>query len=136
MASIFLFINPKAYWYLESKIKIIPTSPTTLNYPLSLRENSEMKKVFLRIFFLMLLLLPLYTLAQESKATRGQKKAEAKKREQTMNEKKAEIEGRKQHMAIQTPDVRKRMKKSKKEANRWNQGRRKFFIARWFEKKK
>ena len=95
-----------------------------------------MKKVLLKIFFLLLLLLPLYTLAQESKATKGQKKAEAKKKEQVMNEKKAEIEGRKMHNAIQTKEVRKRMKKSKKDANRWNQGRRKFFIARWFEKKK
>ena len=83
-----------------------------------------------------MLLLPLISLAQESKATKGQKKAESKKKEQVMNEKKAEIEGRKMHSAIQTKEVRKRMKKSKKEANRWNQGRRKFFIARWFEKKK
>ena len=95
-----------------------------------------MKKILLRVGFLLLLLLPLYTLAQESKATKGQKKGEAKKKEQAMNEKKAEIEGRKMHNAIQTKEVRKRMKKSKKDANRWNQGRRKFFIARWFEKKK
>ena len=96
-----------------------------------------MKKTLLKIFFLLLLLLPLYTLAQESpQATKAQKKAESKKKEQVMNEKKAEIEGRKMHNAIQTKEVRKRMKKSKKEANRWNQGRRKFFIARWFEKKK
>lgn len=85
----------------------------------------------------MLMLLPVFVLAQENpKATKGQKKAEAKKQEQMMNEKKAEIEGRKQHMAIQTKEVRKRMKKSKKDANRWNKGTRKFFIARWFEKKK
>ena len=96
-----------------------------------------MKKTLLKIFFLLLLLLPLYTLAQESpQATKAQKKAESKKKEQVMNEKKAEIEGRKMHNAIQAKEVRKRMKKSKKDANRWNQGKRKFFIARWFEKKK
>lgn len=86
---------------------------------------------------LALMLLPVFALAQESpKATKAQKRAESKKKEQAMNEKKAEIEGRKMHSAIQTKEVRKRMKKSKKEANRWNKGKRKFFIARWFEKKK
>ena len=83
------------------------------------------------------MLLPVFALAQDSpKATKAQKKAEVKKEQQKMNEKKAEIEGRKMHQAIQTKEVRKRMKKSKKEADRWNTGRRKFFIARWFEKKR
>ena len=96
-----------------------------------------LKKVLIRIFILVLMLLPVIAIAQESpKATKAQKKAESKKREQQMNEKKAEIEGRKMHKAIQTKEVRKRMKKSKKDANRWNKGKRKFFIARWFEKKK
>ena len=86
----------------------------------------------------MLMLLPVVAFAQEgnSKATKAQKKADAKKQERAMNEKKAEIEGRKMHQAIQTKEVRKRMKKSKKEADRWNKGKRKFFIARWFEKKR
>jgi len=99
-----------------------------------------MKKTLIRIFLLTLLLVPVFALSQESssdsKATKGQKKAESKKKEQVMNEKKAEIEGKKQHAAIQTKEVRERMKKSKKEANRWNQGKRKFFLIRWFEKKK
>lgn len=98
-----------------------------------------MKQIRIKIFTLIVMLLPVFALAQESssspKATKGQKKAEAKKQEQQMNEKKGEIEGRKMHKAMQTPEVRKRMKKSEKEANRWNTGRRKFFIARWFEKK-
>lgn len=84
-------------------------------------------------------MLPVFTLAQESdspKATKAQKKADAKKQERLMNEQKAEIEGRKMHKAIQTKEVRKRMKKSKKEADRWNTGRRKFFLVRWFEKKR
>ena len=93
-------------------------------------------KVFRKIL-LLLLVLPAFALAQDSpKATKAQKKAEAKKEQRLMNEKKAEIEGRKMHKAIQTKEVRKRMKKSKKEADRWNTGRRKFFIARWFEKKR
>ena len=98
-----------------------------------------MKKVLTRIFFLLLLALPVFAFAQESespKATKAQKKADAKKQERVMNEKKAEIEGRKMHKAIQTKEVRKGMKKSEKEANRWNTGRRKFFIVRWFEKKR
>lgn len=86
----------------------------------------------------MLILLPIVAFAQDSspKATKAQKKADAKKQEQQMNEKKAEIEGRKMHQAIQTKEVRKRMKKSKKEADRWNKGTRKFFLVRWFEKKR
>jgi Ni/Co efflux regulator RcnB len=97
-----------------------------------------MKKVWIKIAALMIIL-PLFALAQDSdspKATKGQKKAEAKKEQRLMNEKKAEIEGRKMHKAIQTKEVRKRMKKSAKEANRWNTGNRKFFLVRWFEKKK
>ncbi len=102
-----------------------------------MRKNIIMKRIRIKIFTLLVMLLPVFALGQESpKATKGQKKAEAKKEEQAMNEKKAEIEGRKMHKAIQTPEVRKRMKKSEREANRWNTGRRKFFIARWFEKKK
>ena len=86
----------------------------------------------------MLMMLPVIAVAQDSnpKATKAQKKADAKKQEQQMNEKKAEIEGRKMHKAIQTKEVRKRMKKSEKEANRWNKGKRKFFLVRWFEKKR
>src|SRR5258705_6034136 len=97
-----------------------------------------MKKVWLKIVVLTLMLLRVFAFAQDSNptATKAQKKADSKKQEQAMNEKKAEIEGRKMHQAIQTKEVRKRMKKSKKEANRWNTGRRKFFIARWFEKKR
>lgn len=98
----------------------------------------RMMRLFRRILFL-LLALPVFVLAQEGstpKATKAQKKAETKKKERLMNEKKAEIEGRKMHQAIQTKEVRKRMKKSKKEADRWNTGKRKFFIARWFEKKR
>lgn len=96
-----------------------------------------MKNILKLILVLAITLLPVLALAQENpKATKGQKKAETKKKEQVMNEKKAEIEGRKMHSAIQAKEVRKRMKKSKKEANRWNKGKRKFFIARWFEKKK
>jgi hypothetical protein len=97
-----------------------------------------MKKVWLKIVTLMLMLLPVFAFAQDSspKATKAQKKADAKKQEHVMNEKKAEIEGRKMHQAIQTKEVRKRMKKSAKEADRWNKGKRKFFIARWFEKKR
>src|SRR5689334_13908496 len=97
-----------------------------------------MKKVWLKIVVLMLMMLPVIAVAQDSnpKATKAQKKADAKKQEQQMNEKKAEIEGRKMHKAIQTKEVRKRMKKSEKEANRWNKGKRKFFLVRWFEKKR
>src|SRR5258705_9590685 len=89
-----------------------------------------MKKVWLKIVVLMLMLLRVFAFAQDSnpKATKAQKKADSKKQEQAMNEKKAEIEGRKMHQAIQTKEVRKRMKKSKKEANRWNTGRRKFSL--------
>ncbi|MCI0618916.1 hypothetical protein L0244_38580, partial [bacterium] len=104
-----------------------------------LRKNIEMRRVWIKIFAFMLMLLPVFALAQESespKATKAQKRAEAKKKERLMNEQKAEIEGRKMHKAIQTKEVRKRMKKSEKEANRWNTGRRKFFIVRWFEKKR
>jgi hypothetical protein len=40
------------------------------------------------------------------------------------------------HKRIQTKKVRKRMKESSRAANRHNEGKREFFLRRWFRKKR
>ncbi|MCC6370914.1 MAG: hypothetical protein IT236_07920 [Bacteroidia bacterium] len=40
------------------------------------------------------------------------------------------------HKRLQTKTVRKRMKKSRKSATRYNNNSREFFLVRWFRKKK
>lgn len=40
------------------------------------------------------------------------------------------------HKRLQTKYVRRRMKNSRKSANRYNQNKREFFVVRWFKKRK
>src|SRR5262245_55022211 len=68
----------------------------------------------------------------------GSKKEKAalkKKEKQQVQLEKAIAKAKKQHYKNQTKDVRKRMKKSQKEANRRNSNKKEFFLKRWFTKK-
>ena len=67
-----------------------------------------------RLLFLFLVLMPLLTHAQDSNASKSQKKAEKKKEQRVQDAKKAELKGKKRHLKIQDKKVRKRMKKNKK----------------------
>jgi hypothetical protein len=67
-----------------------------------------------RLFFLFLVLIPLFAAGQDSNASKSQKKAEKKKEQRVQDAKKAELKGKKRHMKIQDKKVRKRMKKNKK----------------------
>lgn len=89
------------------------------------------------IFLLIILFLSSNTFAQkakEAKPTKAQKKAEGKKAEQLKNEKQMEQSGKEFHFSIQTKETQKRMKQSKREANRINANKRKPFWERWFVK--
>lgn len=71
--------------------------------------------IFLRrIMLVLFVLIPLAASAQDSNASKGQKKAEKKKEQRVEDAKKAELKGQKRHMKIQDKQVRKRMKKNKK----------------------
>jgi len=63
------------------------------------------------LFILALLVVPAAVVNAQSKASTVQKKADKKKEANIEKQKKGELKGRKRHMALQTKDVRKRMKK-------------------------
>jgi len=64
-----------------------------------------------------------------------QKKAMKKKEEQKAKGEKAEAQERKHQYKIQTHEVKKRMKKSKKDAERVNENKKESFFKRLFKKK-
>lgn len=68
---------------------------------------------------------------EKRKKELAEKEEERKEKAEEMKEKRKE-----QHMEIQTKETRKRMKKNRKKANRYNKGKRKFFLIRWFEQLK
>jgi hypothetical protein len=68
-------------------------------------------------------------------SARQQKKADKKKLEQKkLGEKAIEI-GKKRHEKLQTKEVRKRMRQSKRKASLNNAHQQEFFLKRWFRKK-
>ena len=67
----------------------------------------------------------------ESKQKQYDKKKEVKQKDMQ----KESVKARERHMKIQEKEVRKRMKKSLKEAKRHNSSKGKPFFIRWFSKK-
>jgi len=92
---------------------------------------------------LLLVMIPGYVLSQDLDAhspkpapgSHQQRAADLKKKKQEAKALKAEEKGRKQHMKIQSRQTRKMMKKSKHTSKQWNEGKREFFLKRWFRKK-
>ncbi len=81
-----------------------------------------------KLFFLLLLFIPLMALGQdEVKPTKKQKKAEAKKEQRVQDSKKAEIKGKKRHMKLQDKQTRKRMKQHKRKGKAYVSRRPGFF---------
>lgn len=64
-----------------------------------------------------------------------QKQYDKKKEVKQQNMQKESVKARERHMKIQEKEVRKRMKKSLKEAKRHNASKGKPFFIRWFSKK-
>ncbi len=111
-----------------------------VNYNFEIRWRLSAKLVVLLIA-----LLPLFATAQDinarspqpnKKATSQQQKAEKKKERQRIKMENAEAQNLKHAEKLQTREVRKRMKKSRKKADAWNAHRKEFFLKRWFRKKK
>jgi hypothetical protein len=59
-----------------------------------------------------------------------------KKKKQEKAEKKAEKKAKKHQLDIQTKDTQKRMKKNRKRANNYNEGKKKRFWNGWFKPKR
>lgn len=73
--------------------------------------------------------------AQEGESIKKQeKRLEKKKEERDKGNEKAKQEGIDRHESIQDKETRKRMKKNKKKANRYNSGKKEPFYKRWFKK--
>ncbi len=90
-----------------------------------------------RTGIILILLLTCLQVGFAQSATKAQKKAEQKKEQQARIAKKAEEKGRKRHEAIQTKDVRKKMKRNKKRYNHVDSyDRRPNFIQRIFKRKR
>lgn len=97
-----------------------------------------------KIFLLLLVAMPVFSLAQDlnskspqpdKSSTKQQKKAEKKKEQRRIQQENSEANNLKNAEKLQTKEVRKRMKKSRKKADDWNAHRREFFLKRWFRKK-
>ena len=97
-----------------------------------------------KLFLLLIAALPFLSSAQDVNSnspkpnkgsTRMQKKAEKKKEKQKIQQENSEAQNLKHAEKLQTKEVRKRMKKSRKKADNWNSHRREFFLKRWFRKK-
>lgn len=73
--------------------------------------------------------------AQEGESIKKQeKRLEKKKEERAEGNEKVKQEGIDRHESIQDKKTRKRMKKNKKKANRYNDGKKEPFYKRWFKK--
>jgi hypothetical protein len=72
--------------------------------------------------------------AQDNKPNKVQKKADKKKEQRVENEKKSEIKGRKRHMALQTKDVRRRMRRHSHYVNSEQLHRKRGFFYRLFHR--
>ena len=98
-----------------------------------------MKSFVKKIILFLLFLFPLFVFSQETPTqqssgpkTKGQKRAEQKQEEQKQRAEQSEVAGKKRQMEIQTKEVRKRMKKAQKEADRVNHNQKRPFYERWF----
>ena len=102
--------------------------------------NRREKKFFIigSITFVLLCVLPQNSFAQSKKVDRTVEKRQEqlKKQEEIKKEKSAEqMEARRQkHIDIQTKEVQKRMKRSKRKSKRINDNRKESFLSRWFRK--
>lgn len=93
-----------------------------------------MKPAIRRLLLLLLLIIPLMVSAQDNKPNKAQKKADKKKEQRIENEKKSEIKGRKRHQAIQSKEVRKRMKQHNRYVNRAQSHKKRGFLYRLFHR--
>ncbi len=100
-----------------------------------------------RLTLIILSCLALHTMPAQDKGT-GPKEKTLKSERKVRRELRAEAKEKRRkeraerkavknyHKRLQTKEVRKRMKASRKTAIRHNQNKREFFLVRWFKKKK
>ncbi len=101
-----------------------------------------MKYIVRVIFFVFILTVPVYTIAQEAKpsienspaTTKAQrKKAKEKWKAQRKEEMTHKKEIKVHHKRIQSKDTRKRMRQEKRKSERLRTNKKEFFLVRWFK---
>ena len=93
-----------------------------------------MKSLLKKLLLLLLIMVPVALYAQDNKPNKVQKKADKKKEQRVESQKKGELKGRKRHMALQTKEVRKRMKKHSRYVNNQQLHRKRGFVYRIFHR--
>jgi hypothetical protein len=92
-----------------------------------------MKSWHKKILFFIIASMPVIATAQDLDAhspkqndpvSKQQRSAEKKKAGRKVNEEKADQKARKRAMDLQTKEVKKRMKKNRKQADKWNENKR------------
>ncbi len=90
-----------------------------------------------RIFFLLLILIPLLGSTSCNMFRKGPSKAvqeNEERQEEQAEEQRAEYEKKKErHISIQTDETKERMKKMQNRSERYNYNKKKFFLVRWWE---
>ncbi len=93
-----------------------------------------------RVLFLLLfglfLLQPSIAFSQDDKEKDGRTRKEQMEKQEKKKEeaKKAREKAKEKHMEMQSKRTKKDLKKLNRRSNRWNRGRRKFFLVRWYER--
>lgn len=98
-----------------------------------IRPNGKVLLLFLGIVFF----IPGAGLAQDDdkgKEGRGRKEQLEKQEDKKKKAKKAREKGKEKHMEMQSKRTKKEMKTLNRRSSRWNRGRRKFFLVRWYER--
>lgn len=77
-----------------------------------------------------------HALAQEDKGNegRGRKEQLEKQEEKKEASKEAQEEAKEKHREMQSKRTKKDMRRLKRRSNRWNKGKREFFLVRWYKR--
>ncbi len=84
------------------------------------------------ILFFLVVLLPLGSCGPKYKAAKAQRQMEKRIEQRRQDGERALLKGKERHQRIQGPEVRKRMKETRRKSDRLNQKRREPFYIRWF----
>ena len=70
----------------------------------------------------------------QGKDGRGRKEQLKKQEKKEKEAEKAKEEAKEKHMEMQSDRTQRELKQLDRRSNRWNRGRRKFFLVRWYER--
>ncbi len=77
---------------------------------------------------------PAFSQNDKGKEGRGREEQLEKQKEKKEEAKKAQEEAKEKHMEMQSDRTKRDLKKLNRRSDRWNRGRREFFLVRWYKK--